>query len=120
MSEALHARGWTVPAAAGLAALETTAVIAVLVSRHSRSAPLSIACVAVRYPFCLGVLRRRAGAWLALVLWEGTGVFAAVVAPRVPLLLRVLELGLAAGVLALLGAALPLFPRMERLELPDR
>jgi hypothetical protein len=41
------------------------------------------------------------------------------VAPRIPLWLRLLEVGLAGSVIALLVASLALFPRMERLELPQ-
>lgn len=107
------ARGWTVPAAAGVAALEATALAAVLLMRGTKSAPFYIACLAVKIPFCIALARRWAGAWLALVLYELTGVFAALVAPRVPIMLRLLEVALAGTVLALLALALPLFPRME-------
>jgi hypothetical protein len=109
-----------VPAAAGLAALEAVALIAVLLLRDKRSAVFYAALVAVKLPFCIGLLRRSAGSWLALLLWEGTGAFAAVLAPKVPGLLRLLELAMAAGVLTLLFVALPAMPRMERMELPEQ
>jgi len=116
----MTSRGWTIPAAAGLAALEAAALIAVLLTRDRRSAPLWAILLLVKFPFCALLLRRSAGAWLGLVLWEGTGVFAALFAPDVPVWLRALQAGMAAAVLALLAAALPLFPRMDRLEIPDR
>jgi hypothetical protein len=120
MSDTVEAeadRAWTIPAAAGLAALEATAIITVLIARGNRSAGFFVACSAVKYPFCVLLLRRRPGAWFALLLWELTGVFAAVVAPSIPVVLRLLELAMAGGVLALLAAGLSLFPRME---LPER
>ena len=110
-------RDWMIPAAAGIAALETVALAAVLLGRDTRTAPFYIFCIALKLPFCALLLRRGAGAWLAVLLWEVTGVFAAVVAPGVPLLLRALELVLAGSVAVLLVAVLPLFPRME---LPQR
>lgn len=113
MSAAAADRAWTMPAAAGLAALEATALVAVLIARGSRSAPILVACTAVKYPFCALLARRRPGAWFALVLWELTGVYAAVAAPRVPVVLRALELALAGGVLTLLAMAVSSFPRVE-------
>jgi hypothetical protein len=113
-------REWTLPAAGGLAALEAAALIAVLLTRDSKSAPLYAILLVVKFPFCALLLRRSPAAWFALILWEGTGVFAAAVAPRVPVYLRLLELGMAVGVLTLLVAALPLFPRMDHMELPER
>jgi hypothetical protein len=103
----------TVPAAAGLAALETTAVIVVLALRGSRSAPFFIGCMALKYVFCALLLRRNAGAWLALLLYEATAMFAALAAPGIPVALRLVELTLAGAVLALLVASLPHFPRTE-------
>jgi hypothetical protein len=73
----------------------------------------------VKVPFCALLMRRSPGAWLALVLWEFTGLFAGVVAPRVPVVLRVVEGSVAGSVLGLLVVSLPLFPR-ARLEFPDR
>lgn len=110
-------REWAVSAAAGLAALEVLVLGAVLWARAGTAAPLLIAFLAVKLPFCLGLRGLRPGAWLALLLWELAGVVAAAAAPDVPVILRLVELALAAGVLALLAASLPLFPRME---LPER
>lgn len=115
-----HGRGWAVWGAGVLALVETTVLIAVLLTRDSRSAPLYAIFLAVKYPFCIMLLWRSAGAWLAVLLWEGTGAFAAVLAPDVPRLLRWAELAMAAGVITLLFLALPAMPRMDRMELPDR
>ncbi|HEV7887711.1 MAG TPA: hypothetical protein VGO92_09140 [Acidimicrobiales bacterium] len=110
-------REWVIPAGAGLAALETVALSTVLAFRGTRSAPFFIGCLAVKLPFCVLLMRRRAGAWFALLLWELTGLFAAVAAPGIPVVLRLLEFVLAGAVVALLAVSLPLFPRTE---LPDQ
>lgn len=110
-------RQWMIPAAAGLAAIETIALAAVLLMRDTRTAPFYIFCIALKLPFCAMLVRRGAGAWLAVLLWEATGLFAAVVAPGIPLALRTLVLVLAGTVTAMLFLVLPLFPRME---LPQR
>lgn len=102
-------REWTLPAAAALATLETTALIALLALQSPRWAPLAIAMLLVKYPFCYLVLRRSPGAFLGLMLWELAGVAAALVRPA-PLAVRLLELAVSAGVFALLIASIPLFP----------
>jgi hypothetical protein len=109
--------GWTLPAAAGLAAVETTTLIAVLALRGSSAAPILIPFLAVKYPFCYLVLRRSPGALLGLLLWESAGVVTALTAPRTPGVLRVLELSLAIGVFALLAASVSLFPAVK---LPEK
>lgn len=112
-------RAWALPAAAALAALEATALIAVLAFGGGRAAPLLIPLLALKYPFCLGVLRRRAGAWFGLLLWETGGMLAAVTAPGTVVALRLLELFTAFAVVALLLLAVPLFPTV-RLPSDDR
>ncbi len=106
-------RSWTLPAAAGLAALEATAIIAVLVFRGGRATPLLVPMLAVKYPFCIKLLRRSHGAWFGLLMWEGAGMLAAVTAPRTPLPFRLAELAVAGVVAALLFAAMPLFPTVR-------
>lgn len=106
----MNDRAWTLPAAAGLAALEATALIAVLAFGGGRAAPLLITLLALKFPFCLGLLRRLHGAWFGLLLWEFGGMLAASTAPGTPLLLRLLELVTAAAVTVLLFLAMPLFP----------
>jgi hypothetical protein len=112
-------RGWAIPAAAGVGILEAVALATVLAVRGTPSAPFFIVSLALKIPFCVLLLRRWAGAWLAVLLWEVSGAFGAVVAPRIPVWLRLLEVALAGSVIALLVAGLALFPRMDRLELPQ-
>jgi hypothetical protein len=106
-------RAWTLPAAAGLAALEATVAIAVLLYGRHLAAGVFVVVLAVKYPICWMLLRRQAWAFLALLFWEFTVAFAAVWAPRVPLALRAVELAFAAAVLALLFASTHLFPRAQ-------
>ena len=108
-----HERAWTLPAAAGLAALEVTVTIAVLLYFDRLGRGIFIAVLAVKYPICWMVLRRQAWAFLSLLLWEFTVGFTAVIAPGVPLALRGVELGFAASVIALLFASAHLFPRAQ-------
>jgi hypothetical protein len=103
-------RAWTLPAAAGLAALEATALIAVIAFAGGRAAPLFVVLLATKFPFCLALLRRLHGAWFGLLLWELGGMLAALTAPRTPLPLRLLELAAAGTVATLLFLAMPLFP----------
>ena len=108
-----HERAWTLPAAAGLAALEVTVTIAVLLYGDRFARPLFLAILVLKYPICWMLLRRQAWAFLALLLWEFTVAFTAVVAPGIPLALRVVELAFAASVSALLFASSHLFPRAQ-------
>jgi energy-converting hydrogenase Eha subunit E len=110
-------REWSLPAAAGLAALETTMLIAVIAFGSYRAAPALIGFLAVKYLFCWGLLRRRPGAWMALLLWEASGVIAALSKPGLPVIQRLLEVSVAGVCLVLLGAAASTFPSPE---LPPR
>jgi hypothetical protein len=103
-------RAWTLAAAAGLAAAESTILIAVIAFGSVRSGPILVAALALKYPFCYALTRHRPGAWMALLLWEGTGVVAAVAKPGLPVYQRVTELGLAGGCLVLLAMAASTFP----------
>jgi hypothetical protein len=103
-------REWTLAAAAGVAAVESTLLITVIAFGSVRSGPILIAAVALKYPFCYALTRHRPGAWLALLLWEGTGVLAALAKPGLPAYQRVVELALAGGCLVLLGAGASTFP----------
>jgi len=111
--EARHEREWTLPAAAGLAAVEATVAIAVLLFNGRTAAGVFILVLVTKYPVCWMLLRRQAWAWLALMLWELTVAFAAVVAPRIPLALRLVQLAFAATVVALLVLSTHLFPRAQ-------
>ena len=108
-----HERAWTLPAAAGLAAVEATVAIAVLLYGGRLAAGLFAAFLSVKYLVCWMLLRRQAWAFFALLLWEFTVTFAAVWAPRMPLALRFVELGLAVAVVALLLASAHLFPSAQ-------
>jgi hypothetical protein len=108
-----HERAWTLPAAAGLAAVESTVAIAVLLFNGRPTAGIYITILALKYPVCWMLLRRHAWAYFALLLWEFTVAFAALVAPRVPAALRVVEIVFAATVVALLVASTHLFPRAQ-------
>ena len=112
-----HPRAWTLPAAAGLAAVESTVAIAVLLFDGRANAGIYILVLAAKYPVCWALLRRQAWAYLALLLWEFTVAFAALVAPGVPTALRVVELAFAATVMGLVLASTHLFPRTQ---LPKR
>jgi len=103
-------REWTLAAAAGLAALETTILITVLAFGSYRFAPLLVIFLAAKYVFCWGLLRRRPGAWMMLLLWEGTGLVAALTKPRLPLVERSFESLIALACLVLLVAAASVFP----------
>jgi hypothetical protein len=103
-------RAWTLAAAAGVAAAESTVLIAVIAFGSVRSGPVLIAALALKYPFCYALTRRRPGAWMALLLWEGTGLVAALAKPGLPVYQRLTELGLAGGCLVLLGMAASTFP----------
>jgi len=105
-------REWTLPAAAGLAALEAALLIAVIVFIGHRL-PVYGLFLAVKFPFCVWLLRRRAGAFFALLLFEVSGLGVALLAPGVAVALRALEIVIASTVLGLLWASAPLFPSPE-------
>jgi hypothetical protein len=108
-----HERAWTLPAAAGLAALEVTVTISVLLYGSHLGRPLFLTVLALKYPICWMLLRRQAWAFLALLLWEFTVGVTAVFGPGIALLLRLVELGFAASVTALLFSSSHLFPRAQ-------
>jgi len=108
-----HEGAWTLPAAAGLAALEVTVTISVLLYGSHLGRPLFLVVLVLKYPICWMLLRRQAWAYLAILLWEFTVGFAAVFAPGIPLLLRAVELAFAASVIGLLFSSTHLFPRAQ-------
>lgn len=108
-----HERAWTLPVAAGLAALEVTVTISVLLYGSRLGRPVFLVVLALKYPVCWMLLRRQAWAFLALLLWEFTVAFAAVFAPGIPLALRGVELAFAASVITLLFSSAHLFPRAQ-------
>jgi hypothetical protein len=108
-----HERAWTLPAAAGLAAVEATVAIAVLLYHGRLAAGVFIVVLVAKYPICWALLRRQAWAFIALLFWELTVAAAALWAPGTVLVLRLVELASAAGVLGLLFASLHLFPSAQ-------
>jgi hypothetical protein len=97
-------------AVAALAAAESTIGILVLALGSYPAAPLLITVLALKYIFCWGVVRRRPGAWMALLLWEASGAVAAIARHGLPVVERLAELAVAVTCIVLLGAATPLFP----------
>jgi hypothetical protein len=108
-----HERAWTLPAAAALAAVETTVTISVLLYGSHFGRPFFLAVLVLKYPVCWMLLRRQAWAFLTLVLWEFTVGLTATFAPRIPIALRLVEMAFAASVIALLFLSAHLFPRAQ-------
>lgn len=117
MSASAPAREWTLPAVAGLAALETTVLISVIAFGSYRAGPTLIVFLALKYLFCLGLVNRRPGAWMALLLFEATAAVAAVAKPGLPIYQRALEELISVTCIVLLAAAATLFPS-PKLPLP--
>lgn len=103
-------REWTLKAAAAVAAVEAAALMAIIASGSYRAGPLLIAFLALKFPFCRALLRRRPGAWMALMLWEASGAVAALARPGLPVPERLIELTVSVGCMVLLGLATALFP----------
>ena len=96
--------------AAGVAALETTVLVVVVVLQGRPSAGFYAAVLAGRYPLCLLLSRRSAGAFLGLLLYEVAGLMGALVAPDVRPEVRLAAALMSVTVLVLLGASARLFP----------
>jgi hypothetical protein len=94
-----------------LAALEAVLLL-VLIAVTGTRVPAAVFVVA-KFPFCAWLLRRRAGAFFALLLWEISGVGIALFAPRIAFELRLLELVIAVTVIGLLWASARFFPSAE-------
>lgn len=99
---------WPLTAAAWLAAAEGIGLTALAVSRDTP--PLRLAFILLKLAFCVAVVGRRAGAWLALLLYEVASLLFALVATGEPLAARLAVAGTAATVLVLLGRSARLFP----------
>jgi hypothetical protein len=103
-------REWALPALAALSALETTALISIIAFGSYRAGPALIGLLASKYLFCWGVLRRRPGAWMALLLIEGTTAVVALIKPGLPVYERAIEEIVSVACIVLLAAAASLFP----------
>jgi hypothetical protein len=77
-----HERAWTLPAAAGLAALEVTVTIAVLLYNSHLGRPAFLVVLALKYPVCWMLLRRQAWAFLAPLLFSSAHLFPRAQLPR--------------------------------------
>ncbi|MGH9040522.1 MAG: hypothetical protein ACRDZ3_09850 [Acidimicrobiia bacterium] len=62
-------RRWTIPAAAGLLALENVAVLTGLLFAGTAPAGV-VAALFLKFPLCVALLRMRVGAVALLILWE--------------------------------------------------
>ena len=102
-------RAWVLEAAAWLAGAETAGLIIVLSLGGAPLAPFVIGALLLKLPFCWLARQRRPGALMGLFLWELAGVLAALRADA-HAALRLIELVVAATVIALLLASIPLFP----------
>lgn len=109
-------RAWVPAAAVGLLALENVGVLGALLFVKQTPA-LVLAVLLVKFPFCAGLLHRRHGAFMVLMLWEATTFTIAALNPALDLAPRALLLATSALGLALLGMTLPAFPPVH---LPHR
>jgi hypothetical protein len=109
-------REWVLKAGGGLAAAETLMLIVVLGFSGAPLAPYVIGALLLKLPFCWLVTQRSPGALMGLVVWEVAGLLAAL-RPGPSLTLRLGEAALAAVVLGLLMASVPLFPSVR---LPEK
>ncbi len=103
-------RGWILPAVAGLSALETTLLISIIAFGSYRAAPALIGFLCLKYGFGWGLLRRRPGAWMALLLFEATTAVVVLAKPGLPVYERTLEEILSVGCIVLLAASASVFP----------
>ncbi|MCU1460804.1 MAG: hypothetical protein JWO37_879 [Acidimicrobiales bacterium] len=110
-------RSWSLPAACGLAAFEAIVAIAILMFRSHRAAPGAFVVLAAKLPVCWLVLKRHAAAVIFLFIWEVTVLFAVLVGPGLSIWLRLLDIAVASGVIALLAMSVHLFPTPQ---LPHR
>jgi hypothetical protein len=90
--------------------LETTVLISIIAFGSYRAGPALIGFLAVKYLFCWGLLHRRPGAWMALLLFEVTTAVSALTRPDLPIYQRALEEAVSLGCIVLLAASAALFP----------
>jgi hypothetical protein len=102
-------RAWALPAAVGVLAIENVALLAALL--FSGRAPTGVeVSLLIKFPLCIGLLQRRAGAFLALTLWESLLVVLGLVNPALSPIARMGVLAGGVAGLTLLGLSLSLFP----------
>lgn len=108
-------RSWTLPAAGAVTALENVGVIGALLFLGTAPALVPL-FLATKFPFCIGLLQRRHGAFMLLTFWEATVLVIAVLNPAIDLAPRMLLAGSAAAALVLMGKSIPLFPEVRLAE----
>jgi hypothetical protein len=102
-------RAWALLAAAGLAALESIAVLFALSLRDG--APLGVWVLLVaKLPLCIALLRRSRGACLVLVVWESLEIVVALLNPSLAVPAAILLAASAAACLWFIGLALGELP----------
>jgi hypothetical protein len=106
-------RAWVLTAGAWLATAETLGLMVALSFSGAPLAPFIIGALFLKLPFCWLTLQRRPGALMGVFLWEIGGVIAAMRADTASGVLRLVELGTAMTVMALLLASVPLFPSVR-------
>ena len=102
-------RAWALPAAVAVLSLENTAILAALLFLGS-APPLVLAFLLTKFPFCVGLLQRRHGAFMLLTFWEASILVIAIINPALDPAPRLLLLMSSAGGLSLLGLSIGLFP----------
>lgn len=102
-------RAWALPAAAAWLALENAGVLGGVLFVGD-APPLIPLFLLGKFPFCIGLLQRRHGAFLFLTFWEATLLVVALINPAVDLLPRLAIIAGATLGLTLLGMSLRLFP----------
>ena len=107
-------RAWAVPAAFGVLALENIALLGALLVAGRAPAGVEVALL-MKFPLCVGLLQRRAGAFLALMLWESFILVLGLANPSLSLLARLGVISGAAAGLTLLGLSLAMFPTPDHL-----
>jgi len=108
-------RAWALPAAVGVLAVENVALVGALLFGRHAPAGVEVALF-MKFPLCIGLLQRRPGAFLALMLWESLLVVIGLVNPSFSLLARLGVLTGGVTGLVLLGLSLSLFP----VQVPER
>lgn len=88
-------RRWTVPASAGLLAMENVAVLAALLFR-SGVPVMVLGLLLLKFPLCAALLRRRLAAVFVLIVWETVAMLVGLTNPSIA----------PPGQLALFGSAL--------------
>ena len=106
-----HAAARLRAAAAVLAESALVVVYWSLRSGHHRALTFAAILLVVKVPFCAGLLQRRPGALLALLMLELAAIVFALAAG--PVLLRVADIVLAGLAFGLLVSASTEFPRVE-------